>query len=219
MITAARWSLLLSAILAVNAATAGDAKTLNATRYANAVGQLGVIILEVNWGRQWNCDVYENVQIQKLEFSSFPASENARHEIRLRTPSKLTSDDAYVPIAMLVEPETYAITGFDIKTARSATDIAHVVGTTAELIQDGAPVGGTFTIKAGEITYLGHFSLDCDEGIIPWRYFLSDRSEFQRYVDRFREWYPFTAGTPVEYRLFSTSTMGIPNTLDDPLVY
>jgi len=28
-----------------------------------------------------------------------------------------------------------------------------------------------------------------------------------------------TADTPVEYRLFSTSTMGVPNTLDDPLVY
>ena len=219
MTTATRLSLLLSAILAMNTATADDAKKLNAKRYANAAGQLGVIILEVNWGRQWNCDVYENAQIQKLEFSSFPANENEQHRVRLKTPSKLTSKDAYVPIAMLVEPGTYALTGFDIKVARSATDVGHFIGTAAELIQDGEPVGGTFAIKAGEIVYLGHFSLDCDEGIMPWRYYLSDRNDFERYVARFREWYPFTADAPVEYRLFSTSTMGVPNTLEDPLVH
>jgi hypothetical protein len=218
MITTGRCSLLLSVILAVNAAAADDASKLSKERYVKAAGQLSVIMLEVNWGRQWNCDVYENAQIQKLEFSSFPADENERQRIRLKTPSKLTSKDRYDPIAMLVEPGTYAITGFDIKVARSMTDVGHFVGTTADLIKDGEPVGGTFTIDAGEIIYLGHFSLDCDEGIMPWRYYLSDRSEFERYVARFREWYPFTADTPVEYRLFSTSTMGIPHAMEDPVV-
>jgi hypothetical protein len=208
------------ALVAFCASAADRFQELNAKRYSSAAGRLGVIVLEVNWGRQWGCGGYDNVQIQRLSFSPFSshAVDTDGPELRLKTPSMLFVDNAYVLMALLIEPGTYALTGFDIKVARSVSDVGHIIGTSSELIRDGKPVGGTFSVYADEIIYLGHFSLDCDEGIIPWRYYLSDRSEFERYVAMLRERFPFMADAPVEFRLFSTTAMGKPFSLEKPVV-
>lgn len=204
----------------VQVAHAEEPVKLSDKTFREAFGQQGLIILEVNWGRHWNCGEYENVQLQRLSFSRY---ENGAvitdvPSLDLSTPSKLFVEDEFTPYALLVEPGTWALTGFDVKTARAGLDVGHVIGDVDNLIAHGAPVGGTFTIAAGEIIYLGHFSRDCDQGPIPWRYYLTDREEFVRYVARFREWYPFAAGAAVEYRLFATENLGRQFALEDPIV-
>ena len=188
--------------------------------YERESARQGVVILEINWGRHWNCGDYENIQLQRMTFA--PISNGVaiadRASLELTSPSTLSARDEFSPYALVVEPGTWALIGFDVKTARSVSDVGHFVGEIEHLIVDGQPQGGTFTIAAGEIIYIGHFSRDCDEGPIPWRYYLSTREEFERYVERFREWYPFTSATPVEYRLFSTERLGRPFELEDPVV-
>jgi hypothetical protein len=180
----------------------------------------GFIILEVNWGRRWNCGEYENVQLQRLTFSRFEDGivMTDRPSLDLKTPSKLFVKDEFTPYALVVEPGTWALTGFDMITAGPGLDVGHIIGNVDNLIVQGEPVGGSFTIAADEIIYLGHFSRDCDQGPIPWRYYLTDREEFVRYVARFREWYPFATGTAVEYRLFVTENLGRQFALEDPVV-
>lgn len=194
--------------------------TLSEKTFRQAIGQQGFIILEVNWGRHWNCGEYENVQLQRLTFSRFEDDIDTTElaSFDLSTPSNLHVRDEFTPYALVVEPGTWTLTGFDVKTARPGLDVGHVIGDMDSLVAEGEPVGGTFTLAADEIIYLGHFSRDCDEGPIPWRYYLADREEFVRYVARFREWYPFAAGSPVEYRLFATENLGRQFVLEDPVV-
>ncbi|MDH3432135.1 MAG: hypothetical protein OEQ14_19230 [Gammaproteobacteria bacterium] len=209
----------LLSILA-QAAHAENPAKLSEETFRQALGQQGFIILEVNWGRHWNCGEYENVQLQRLTFSRFEEGAVITNlpSLDLKTPSKLFVKDEFTPYALAVEPGTWALTGFDVKTARPGLDVGHAIGNADNLIAQGKPVGGTFTIAAGEIIYLGHFSRDCDQGPIPWRYYLTDREDFVRYVARFREWYPFAAGIAVEYRLFATENLGRQFALENPVV-
>jgi len=216
----AQWLLLFFAVCSFGALADDHGRELSAKRYKSSAGRLGVVILEVNWGRQWNCADYENAQIQRLSFSQISNSsdDEANLALNLTIPSKLFVEDTYVLNALLVEPGSYAITGFDVKVARSVTDVGHMVAEASELIQDGEAIGGTFTINAGEIIYLGHFSLDCNEGIMPWRYYLLDRNEFERYVAMLWERFPYITDTPVKFRLFDTTMMGKPFSLENPVV-
>jgi hypothetical protein len=108
--------------------------------------------------------------------------------------------------------------GFDVKIARSMTDVAHIIGSRDNLIQDGKPIGGTFTVNPGEIVYIGHFGLDCGAEPFLWRYYIDGRDEFEKYVDGFRQKFPFVKLTPVQFRLFSTPMLGRPYVLPDPIV-
>lgn len=218
-----RWSRTVAAavwILLTSAAGAEHGRELTEDAFAAASGRLGVIVLEINWGRQWNCGEYENAQLQRLTFAAL-SRERRRPEDRdldFKTPSRLLVDNEFTPMAVMVEPGTYALSGFDIKLARSMSDVGHYVGTENELLPDGDPQGGIFSIKAGEIIYIGHFGLDCGPQIIPWRYYLTERADFAAYVEGFREVFPFTASTAVEFRLFETETIGTAFALADPVV-
>ncbi|MDQ2989021.1 MAG: hypothetical protein M3R60_07970, partial [Pseudomonadota bacterium] len=82
------------------------------------------------------------------------------------------------------------------------------------LLVDGKSKAGSFTVAAGEIAYVGHFSVDCGGVPMPWRFYPEDRAGFDQYLKEFAAELP---GLPVEkakFRLFQTETMGKPFSLE-----
>ena len=180
--------------------------------------KLGIIMTQVNWGRSWKCGQFENAQLQALTFSKLPNGEPGEESLELGTPSRLFVDNKFLPYAYVVQPGEYFLTAFDVKVARSRTDVLHINGSQDNLIKEGKPIGGAFNVKAGEIVYIGHFGLDCGAEPFLWRYFIDGREEFEKYVAGFREKYPFVKGTPVQFRLFSTKMFGGSYSLKRPTV-
>jgi hypothetical protein len=179
---------------------------------------LGVLIIQANWGRTWKCGQFENAQLQALTFTKSPIGTSQSVSLDLETPSKLFVDDDYLPYAFVLQPGEYVLTAFDVKVARSANDVAHINGSKDNLIKDGKPVGGTFTVNPGEIVYVGHFGLDCGAEPFLWRNYIQNREDFERYVAGFRKKYPFAKQVPVQYRLFSTQLFGNPFALKNSTV-
>lgn len=179
---------------------------------------LGVLIIQVNWGRAWKCGQFENAQLQALTFTKSPVDTPKPVSLDLETPSKLLVDNKFLPYAFIIQPGEYFLTAFDVKVARSVSDVAHIKGSKDTLIKDGKPVGGTFTVNPGEIVYVGHFGLDCGAEPFLWRNYIEGRDDFEKYIDGFREKFPFVKHVPVQYRLFSTQLFGNPYTLKDPTV-
>jgi hypothetical protein len=196
-------------------AIAAEPVSLSETTYQT---DLGVILIQVNWGRSWKCGAYENAQLQALTFTRSPIGSPEPVSLELKTPSKLFVNQQFLPYAYVVQPGEYVLTGFDVKIARSMTDVAHIIGSRDNLIQDGKPVAGTFTVNPGEIVYIGHFGLDCGAEPFLWRYYIDGRDEFEKYVGGFRQKFPFVKLTPVQFRLFSTPMLGRPYVLPDPIV-
>lgn len=179
---------------------------------------LGVLIIQINWGRVWKCGQFENAQLQALTFTKSPVDTPKPVSLDLETPSKLLVDNKFLPYAFIIQPGEYVLTGFDVKVARSVSDIAHIKGSKENLFKDGKPAGGTFTVNPGEIVYVGHFGLDCGAEPFLWRNYIDGRSDFERYVDGFRDKFPFVKHVPVQFRLFSTQLFGNPYTLKEPIV-
>jgi len=196
-------------------ASAGDITALTQSTFK---ANRGVVLLQVNWGRKWPCGKFENAQIEALTFTQWPPAASTPVVLSLETPSRLMVDNSFVPYALVVAPGQYALSGYDVKAAHSKTDVGHFHATTADLIKDGKPLGGTFSVSPGEIVYIGHFGLDCKFNPIPWRYYVEGRDEFERYVSGFRKKFPFAKDTPVQYRLFSTKMLGEEYGLENPTV-
>lgn len=194
---------------------AAEPVNLSADTYKS---NLGVLMIQVNWGRTWKCGQFENAQLQALTFTKSPVDTPKPVSLDLETPSKLLVDNKFLPYAFIIQPGEYVLTGFDVKVARSVSDVAHIKGSKDNLIKDGKPVGGTFTVNPGEIVYVGHFGLDCGAEPFLWRNYIDGRGDFERYVDGFREKFPFVKHVPVQFRLFSTQLFGNPYTLKDPTV-
>lgn len=206
--------MLLPVMLPVLAMGAGPVE-LSPDNYST---DLAVLIIQVNWGRAWDCGEFENAQLEALTFTRVQADDAQSETLELRTPSKLLVDNTFLPYAYLVRPGEYVLTGFDVKVARSRMDVRHIIGTRDQLIKDNKPVGGSFTAGPGEIVYVGHFGLDCTEKPFLWRFYVVGREEFERYIDGFREKYPFLKDVPVQYRLFSTEIFGNPYSLENPTI-
>jgi hypothetical protein len=196
-------------------ASAADPVKLSENTYKPG---LGVIILQINWGRTWKCGPYENAQLEALNFTRAPIEGQESGTLDLETPSRLSVQNRYLPYALVVQPGEYVLTGFDVKVARSTTDVVHIRPTKDNLVKDGKPLGGSFDVKPGEIVYIGHFGLDCGAEPFLWRNYIDGRQDFERYIAGFREAYPFVKQAPVQFRLFSTQTLGNPYALEDPTV-
>jgi len=177
-----------------------------------------VIIIQVNWGRTWKCGRFENAQLQALTFAQSSDDSSEGISLELETPSKLFVDNKFLPYAYVVQPGEYFLTAFDVKAARSTTDIVHIKGTKENLFKNGESVGGSFRVSPGEVVYIGHFGLECGAEPFLWRYYIDGRSEFEKYIEGFRWKYPFAKDVPVQFRLFSTKLLGNPFELDDPTV-
>jgi hypothetical protein len=204
--------------MAISTLAGADApQELTKRAFAQYGKEKGTVLLQVNWGRKWGCAGLENAQLQRLGFSRLPltAASTQQSEFLLRTPSRLFAKDADLVYAMLIEPGEYALVEFDVKLAESVSSVGHLRGTVADLFSGDQPTGGTFSVAPGEIVYLGHFSLDCSQEPIPWRYYIEGRSEYARYVEGVRKRFPFLGDTPVRFALFSTTRFGMPYSLDD----
>lgn len=125
----------------------------------------------------------------------------------LKTPSKLFVKDTSKAYAIIVNPGEYALSGFDVKIAKSSRDVGYLKAGSKELFENGKPTGGTFRVNTGEIVYIGDFGLDCASDPIPWRFYI-EKEDFERYIAGFKEEYKFLADKQVIYRLFQTNKFG-----------
>jgi hypothetical protein len=100
------------------------------------------------------------------------------------------------------------LSGYRFKVAASVSDVRVTEGDSSKLIVDGKPVGGSFTVAAGEVIYIGHFGVDCHGEPAPWRFYVDGKQEFSRYVEGFHKRFPFAKDVPVTYRLFQTEHFG-----------
>jgi len=195
-------------LLGADPAIASGNLELDQSNYENAAGESGIILFEVNWGRRWNCAGADNAQLQQLTFTR--TADGKAATVDLRTPSRLQVDNRFIPYALLIKPGEYGLTGFDVKIAWSMTDIVHAVWNAEK-----AGYAGTFTVAPGEFVYIGHFGLDCSAEPIPWRYYIEGADEFDRYIEGFRQRFPFVGEVTVEFRLFQSTLFGTDYSLSD----
>jgi hypothetical protein len=206
----------LLASLPVPCVHAAESRELDARGFDPA-GE-GVVLIQVNWGRYWPCGKFENAQLQALTFSRMPADSADPPRLALKAKSTLFVDDTFVGQAYALPPGEYALSAYDVKRAASIRDITHHVPSAAGLLPGGKPVGGTFSIAAGEIVYVGSFGLDCAIEPMPWRYYKADRAVFEKFVADFRKAFPGSARVPVVFRLFETGMFGERYGLEDSVV-
>lgn len=204
----AAWLLGLSLFLLPAAAAA---EKLQERSYEQLAAEMGVVLLDVNWGRRWECAGYENAQLVRLNFESTSrqSGDGDRYTvIRLQSPSRLFVDSAFLNYGFLVEPGTYALTEWSVKTAKSASDVGYKKAGRQELVDDGVYHGGTFTVGAGEVIYIGNFYLDCYYSPIPWRFYTEGASNFDAHVRQYKAKYAFLQTATVEFRLLKTDNYG-----------
>ena len=207
--------LILTAGLLPAIATAAEPVKLTEDTYK---ADLGAIVVQINWGRAWKCGQFENAQLQALTFTKSPIATETSSALALEPPSKLFADNQYLPYVLVIEPGDYVLTAFDVKVARSSSEVAHIKGSKDDLIKDGKPVGGSFTVNPGEVVYIGHFGLDCGAEPFLWRNYIEGQRDFDRYVAGFRQKFPFVKNVPVRFGLFETTLFGNSYSLKDPVV-
>jgi hypothetical protein len=196
-------------------ATSGDTTEVTADSYANR-GSKGVVLLDANWGRRWNCGGFENAELRSLSFDRTPpskSSDDASADLTLEQPPSVLTRSIFVNYALLVEPGKYVLSGFKMKVARSVSDIGYWIAKRSDLIKDGTVQGGTFTINAGETIYIGNFFLDCFQHPQPWRYYTEGAEDFRKHLAQYKDKYPFLDIDHVTYRLFETTKLGEPYSL------
>lgn len=179
--------------------------------YARQRATQGVVLLSVNWGRQWGCAGFENAQLLSLSFdrlSEASRPDGQSPDLSFEAGNRLLQNPVFTNYAVLVEPGTYALSGFGIKRARSVTDVESGAMPRSRLIEDGRAKGGTFSAAAGETVYIGNFFLDCAVEPILWRYYTEERN-LGIHLDEFRRELPFLDLRDVRYRLFATEHFGV----------
>ncbi len=113
----------LAAVILILPATNVFAGSIEPTKdnYEKSKSEKAVVLYAVNWGRKWSCAKFDNPNLQNLTFSRLdPVTHLPTGEpIVLDTPEKFSAQDISVPYAILVDPGEYALSGFDIKLAKS----------------------------------------------------------------------------------------------------
>ena len=169
----------------------------------------GFVVLSALWGRTWNCAQFVNGQLWSFGFDRLPSettADNATADVVLEGSASYGGGPATNYVLML-DPGEYALTTFAIRVA-STTDAKITNVGRARLFEGGKPIGGTFTVKAGELVYIGHFGLDCYKEPTIWRYYPGGREGFEHYKQMVKEQYPFLDVRHMQFRLFQTSHLG-----------
>jgi len=171
-----------------------------------------VVLLDVNWGRWWNCGGYENAQLISLAFDKLPMK-RFENEIEpslvLNSPSRLMVDPVFQNYAFLLEPGEYCISAISIKVADSMSKVGFLTEQRDRLFTEGKPVGGTFIVKPDEAVFIGNFYLDCAYGPTLWRYYPEGKEAFGAQVKEYQNSFPFIELNNVNFRLFKTKVFGI----------
>lgn len=171
----------------------------------------GVVLLSVRWDRKWKCAGFENAQLRLLGFDLLPSTRPVDDEgadLLLDDAPLLLTKPRFDDYAFLVEPGQYALSKLHIKVARSVRDVGIAKVGRETLLQDGASVGGTFNVDAGEVVYIGHFSIDCFQEPSLWRVYLKDRESFNEYLADQKKKVPELDTSKASFRLFKSSYFG-----------
>lgn len=172
--------------------------------------------MSANWGREWKCGGFENAQLKSLAFDKAGAPKEGSDEepdLVLEDGSLLPPSSRFQNYAYIVEPGDYLLSAFSVKAVQSVSKVGYFRAARSDLIQDGQSKAGSFTVSAGEIVYIGHFSLDCTKTPMPWRYYTSDRGDFEKYLSGIKKEFDALDVAKVKFRLFDTTTMGRPFSL------
>ena len=170
-----------------------------------------VVLMDVNWGRWWDCGGRENAQLISLAFDKLPLKthENeTKPDLVIQSPSRLMVDPVFINYAYSIEPGEYALSAFSIKVADSPSKVGFLTAQREHLLKDGNPVGGTFDAKPGETVFIGNFYLDCTYGPTLWRYYPEGKENFNKQLKEYKNTFPFLDVENVSYRLFKTTEFG-----------
>ena len=187
----------------------------DSAKFAATAGTKGVVLVVVKWARQYRCGAFETAQLRSLSFdkADIPKTDNgSKADLVIEDASILPAgaNSPFVNYAFIVEPGEYLLSAFDVRLARSVRDVGHYKGERSRLIAEGKSKGGSFTVDAGEIVYIGHFALDCTFEPMPWRYYPENRDDFAAYLRELSKVLPGIPVDRVKFRLFKTTTMGRP---------
>ncbi|UTW09190.1 hypothetical protein [Pseudomonas benzenivorans] len=212
-----RWKQRFASLLAIWlwGAVAGPVsaeQALTERAYAEARATMGVVLLGVSWGRAWGYCGFENVQLRSLGFDHMPVrkhGDSPSADIELEGPG-LTAKPISQDYALLLAPGEYALTAFHIKAAKSVNDVGAFQARRSQLLENGAPLAGSFTVAANEVVYVGHFAPECPQVGQPtiWRYYLRDAAALEEYLAKVKGAHPYLDVGAARFRLFKTSSIG-----------
>jgi len=172
--------------------------------YSNSENTNGVVLLSVNWSREWNCGGYETAELRSIGFDLLPSKQANDDSAPDLVVNGAADYPDYINYAFQLAPGEYAISYIQIKVARSVNDVGYLNISRSDLLPDK----GSFTVSGSEVVYIGHFHIDCAASPILWRYYIETDDEFQSYVKSFKKHYPFLDTENVQYRLFKTRSFG-----------
>ena len=202
--------LLLCLMLPAHAQAAGSAiqlQMLGVQEYLQQKSAMGVVLLSVNWSPRLNCSGFENAQLQGLSFDQVPTvrGDDERGDLVIDD-----ADAGTVDYAFIAPPGAYALSGFDIKVVKSARDSGGFRAVRSRLLKDGFAVDGGFDVRAGEIVYIGDFSVACRKQPLPWRSYPDGPAEFQEYLGRIKSRFPALDLDKAQFRPMATKQFGAP---------
>lgn len=215
--TAARFMSAALCVCALPALAAESVSPFTASAYAQGAESKGVVVVSVNWGRQWKCGRFDNAQLKSLSFDKVGSSEaskdQAKADLVLEDKTLLPAPTRFVNLAYIAEPGEYQLSAFSVKVAKSTSDVGYSNASRADLLRNGKSSAGSFTVAPGEVVYIGHFFLDCAKDPMPWRYYPSSRDDFDQYLKRVKTDFEALDTSKAKFRLFNTTTLGEPFTL------
>jgi uncharacterized protein len=185
--------------------TALPLQMIGAEAFQRLKAVTGIVLLSVNWNGRTNCGGFAEARLLSLSFDRMP---DARGD---DAPGDLVVDDprpGTVDYAFVVPPGGYALSGYDVRVAKSAGDSGGFRAARSKLVKDGLPLGGGFEVRAGEIVYVGDFSLECRDQPMPWRSFPEGPAEFQEYLGRVKSRFPSLETGRAQFRPMVTSKFG-----------
>lgn len=176
---------------------------------------MGVVLADVNWGRQWKCGSFENAQLENLKFERIPLDKkhDKYSQIILESPSRLFVDNKFIGYGFMVKPGRYALTGWSVKAAKSVHDVGYFNASRDQLVKGDDYPGGSFEVGANEIIYIGNIFLDCLQTPMPWRYYTEGKENFHKQAEQYKAKYKFIKDRTITYRLLDTKYFGTPYSL------
>jgi hypothetical protein len=207
-----RFLLFLALVTSALAAAPVAIREVTKKTYQPGIAENAVVVFDVNWGRLWNCGGYENAELMKLEFDRItgtPKAADAKADLIVEGPPRLLRNQQFLNYAFILPPGEYVLSGISIKVARSMRDVGYLNSKRSDLIKGGKPDGGTFTVTAGEIVFIGNFFLDCQTGPMLWRYYPEKKEDFQSQIAEYRSKYPFLEAQRFRFRLLRSKYFGL----------
>jgi len=192
---------------------------VTAKRYAEHKTTHGIVLLDAKWDRLWRCRPFDNAQLRGFGFDRQPSQNRANDDapdvlLAYNSSMLFASKRPFQSYALLLEPGDYALSGFTIRVARSISDISYLSAKRSILLEDGEAKGGTFTVAAGEVVYIGNFFLDCTLNTpVLWRYY-TEQENWPSHQQEYKAKYPFLDLEHIHYRLFDTEEFGKPYQLE-----